>query len=110
MALLPNLLPSSTTTLQTLTISICLLSKMASAQNGDGGAASGNLPGTSAGNGAALGAAGPSQSSANLSIGATVAIAVIVGIAVILGSKFNPPPLPLLSEEPIILTISLQQP
>lgn len=60
------------------------------AQNGDGGAAQGVQPGdigstpTSAGN---AGAEGPDTGAVNLSRGATIAIAVVVSLVVVVGSK-----------------------
>lgn len=68
------------------TLPVILTTSLAAAQNGDGGAASGNLPPSAAG-GDAAGAAGPSSGSFTLSTGATVAIAVVVSIVVVLGSK-----------------------
>ena len=61
------------------------------AQSGDGGGAQGVEPGgigAGPGTSTAAGSAGPDTGSVNLSKGATIAIAVVVSLVVVLGSRF----------------------
>lgn len=67
-------------------LAVFLHTFLARAQSGDGGAAEG-FGGTNLGTDAEDGADGDTKSSANLSKGAIVAIAVVVGVVVIGGGK-----------------------
>lgn len=67
---------------------LLLSSSFALAQQGDGGASTGNVPATES-SGDVAGASGNSTGTVTLSTGATVAIAVVVSIAVIVASKLH---------------------
>ena len=87
--------PLSRPLLQCLAILLCLDffgTSQVLAQSGDGGGAQGVEPGDigSGPSSTDAGAAGPDTGSVNLSRGATIAIAVVVSVVVILGGECRP--------------------
>jgi hypothetical protein len=75
-----------------LTLLFCIEISFVAAQSGDGGGAGGVEPGDlGAGpSGPDAGAEGSDSGSVNLSKGATIAIALVVSVVVVIGGKWHP--------------------